>query len=135
MTSNPTIMLVGLPPTHSSAVLAKESAPPPEVRAMIKEQLDALPEQMRNAGVEFEFFDVAPDQSDGLNRLRDALKSKSFDGVVIGNGIRSNVPLTAWLEQLVDIVRETSPHAKLMFNTTPATSVDAVRRWFPIKGA
>ena len=133
MTSNPTIMLIGLPPTDDSAVLDSASAPPPEVRAMITEQLEALPEQMRAVGVEFMFFDITPQESAGLDRLRDALRAKPFDGVVIGNGIRSNMPLTPWLEQLVDVIHETSPRAKLMFNTVPATSVDAVRRWFPIK--
>ena len=99
---------------------------------MIKAQLEALPDQMRAVGVDFRFFDVAPDEADGLARLHDALKEKSYDGVVIGNGVRSNMPLTEWLEKIIDVIRQCAPNAKLMFNTTPATSVDAVRRWFPI---
>ncbi len=132
MTSSPSIMLIGLPPGNKSAVLEGAKQPPAEMMAMIKAQLEALPEQMRAVGVDFRFFDVAPDEADGLTRLRDALKEKPYDGVVIGNGVRSNIPLTEWMEKIIDVVREGAPNAKLMFNTFPATTIDAVRRWFPI---
>ena len=128
-------MLIGLPPGHTSAVLKAESAPPAEMRAMIKSQLEALPDQMRDVGVDFQFFDVSPEDADGLARLGDTLKAKPFEGVVIGNGVRSNMELTEWMEQIIDVIHTNAPSAKLLFNTTPATSIDAVRRWFPIRSS
>ncbi len=132
MTSSPSIMLIGVPVANKKAVMQGGKEPPAELIAMVRSQLEALPDQMRAVGVDYQVFYVAPDEADGLTRLRDALKEKSFDGVVIGNGVRSNMPLTGWMEQIIDVVREGAPNAKLMFNTTPATTVDAVRRWFPI---
>ena len=125
-------MLIGLPPGHKSAVLAGASAPPPEMRAKIKAQLEALPDQMHALGVDFDFFDVSPEDTDGLTKLRNALKGKPYDGVVIGNGVRSNMEMTGWMEQIINVIHEAAPQAKLLFNTTPQTSIDAVRRWFPI---
>ena len=129
MTANPTIMMLGLP---VDVVLGSNSPVPAEARANIAAQIEAVPEQMRTIGVDYTFFGVTMEDSAGLDRLRDALEAKPFDGVVIGNGIRSNPPLTPWLEQLIDVIHVTSPHTKLMFNTEPSTSVDAVRRWFPV---
>ena len=129
MASKPTIMMISLP------IDAVKEAPqfPAEEKAKIVAQLEAVPEQMRRIGVEYTFFGVTPEEAKtGLDRLRDALAATPFDGVVFGNGIRSNMPLTPWFEQLLNVVRETSPQTRVMFNTEPATAIDAVRRWFQV---
>ena len=143
MTSSPTILLLGLPPGHqeitykiseTDVVVRSGGSAPAETQAIIKSQLDALPKQLRDVGVDATFLIVTPEDADsGFTKVRDALGSKSYDGVVIGNGVRTNMALTGWMERIIDVIHSCAPDAKMMFNTMPATSVDAVRRWFPIR--
>jgi hypothetical protein len=51
-----------------------------------------------------------------------------------GFGIRSNAQFTPFFEKLVNTVHEESPGSRLLFNTTPKDSMDAVKRWFPDSG-
>lgn len=62
---------------------------------------------------------------------RAALSAKDYDLVVIGAGIRLDPALTPLLEVLVDATRELAPAAKLCFNVSPTTTVEAVQRWWP----
>lgn len=120
MSSHPTILLIGLPKDH------------PIVPEHVRAQLDALEGQMRQKGVNFQLVGVMPDES--ADKLRQVLSGyeTTVDGVVIGNGFRSSSDRMVQFEQLVNIVRECAPAAKLLFNKTPADTLDAVRRWFPI---
>ena len=120
MSRHPTIVLIGLPRDH------------PTVPDFVRAQLDALEGSMRKKGVQFQLVGAMPDQSAAT--LKQVLSSycSPVDGVVIGNGYRSFGDRTVEFEQLVNIAREYAPTAKLLFNTTPADTVDAVKRWFPI---
>ncbi len=85
-------------------------------------------QQADAAGVHMQQLMVAPEE---LHQIVEALRSKPWDAVLIGNGVRSSLELTPYLEQLVAAVREHAPQAVVMFNTTPLTCMDAIRRWFP----
>ena len=56
------------------------------------------------------------------------LKSRSFDCVVIGAGLRAS-PQLLLFEKLVNLVHQHAPGARICFNTTPADTAEAVRRW------
>ena len=120
MTSTRTILLIGLPPGHQGATLASATVPDADMRAMIKSQLEALPQQMRDLGVESSFCEVFPMHAGGLDRRRDTLQGNPCDGIIIGSGVRSNMALTGWMEQIIDVIRTSAPDAKLLFNSTPA---------------
>lgn len=85
--------------------------------------------QMADAGFQYEFYGVSPEG--GLPALGSKLQAQRPDAVIIGNGIRSNMELTHFMEQVIDIVHRSVPQAKLLFNTVPDNTVDAVKRWFP----
>ncbi|KAL3161174.1 hypothetical protein ABBQ38_009543 [Trebouxia sp. C0009 RCD-2024] len=104
----------------------------PEVPEHIKAQLKELDGQMRGLGVNYQIVHAKPEEC--VEKLRQVLSGSQVDGVVIGNGYRSASKFTVVFEQLVNVVRECAPSAKLLFNTTPADTVDAVRRWFPVEG-
>lgn len=89
---------------------------------------------MRQKGIHFELVGAMPNEC--VNKLKQVLSgyTNSVDGVLIGNGFCSSADLTVQFEQLVNVVRERAPTAKLLFNTTPADTIDAIRRWFPIEG-
>ena len=120
MLRNPFIVLMGLPRNA------------PNIPQFVKAELIALEEQMRQKGINFELVGASPDTC--VDKLKQVLSShnNTVDGVVIGNGFRSSGELTVQFEQLVNVVRERAPTAKLLFNTTPADTMDAIRRYFPI---
>ncbi|WP_405913254.1 hypothetical protein OG760_23470 [Streptomyces sp. NBC_00963] len=62
---------------------------------------------------------------------RAALSRKDYDIVVIGAGIRLDPALTPLFEVLVGTTHELAPGAKLCFNVSPSTTVEAVQRWWP----
>ncbi|MFJ8195013.1 hypothetical protein ACIQ8D_35545 [Streptomyces sp. NPDC096094] len=63
--------------------------------------------------------------------FRAALTAKDYDIVLIGAGVRLDPELTPLLEVLVNITHELAPGAKLCFNVSPTTAVEAVQRWWP----
>ncbi|GLY74624.1 hypothetical protein [Actinoallomurus iriomotensis] len=62
---------------------------------------------------------------------RAALSRKDYDIVMIGAGVRLDPALTPLFEALVDATHELAPGAKLCFNVSPSTTVEAVQRWWP----
>jgi hypothetical protein len=63
--------------------------------------------------------------------FRAALTARDYDIVLIGAGVRLDPELTPLLEVLVNTAHELAPGAKLCFNVSPTTAVEAVQRWWP----
>ncbi|MEO1014617.1 MAG: hypothetical protein AAFX08_05455 [Pseudomonadota bacterium] len=60
---------------------------------------------------------------------RALLSEGEFDVVLIGAGVRKDDDCFLVFEQLVNIVHECAPQAKIAFNTGPTDSAAAVQRW------
>ena len=58
-----------------------------------------------------------------------ALASGSFDCVVIGAGLRVPPERMLLFEKVLNLVHRLAPRASICFNTTPADTAEAVRRW------
>jgi hypothetical protein len=58
-----------------------------------------------------------------------ALRTKRFDCVVIGAGLRQPVPQLLLFEKIINLVHALAPGAKICFNTNPADTAAAVQRW------
>jgi hypothetical protein len=58
-----------------------------------------------------------------------ALRSKHFDCVVIGAGLRQPAQHLLLFEKIINLVHRFAPGAKICFNTTPADTTKAVLRW------
>ena len=63
--------------------------------------------------------------------FREAVVHRRYDVVAIGGGVRLDPALTHVLEVIVNLTHELVPQAVIVFNTGPATTTDAVRRWCP----
>ncbi len=61
--------------------------------------------------------------------VRERLRAKKYQCVVIGAGIRANPKYFQIFEKLVNVVHEYAPQAKIAFNTRPTDTLDAVKRW------
>jgi hypothetical protein len=58
-----------------------------------------------------------------------ALASGNFDCVVIGAGLRVPPERMLLFEKVLNLVHRLAPRASICFNTTPADTAEAVRRW------
>jgi len=58
-----------------------------------------------------------------------ALASGRFDCVVIGAGLRLPPERMLLFEKVLNLVHRLAPRASICFNTTPADTAEAVRRW------
>ena len=119
--SDPSVLFIGLPPHHPMVGS-------PELQDKIEKGLAHAQQLADSAGVHMTQLMIAPEE---LPRFREALQKETYDAVIIGNGVRSNMELTPHMEKIIATVVEVSPKTAICFNTTPDDSVDAVRRWFP----
>ena len=58
-----------------------------------------------------------------------ALTSRRFDCVIIGAGLRQPPEHLLLFEKILNLVHRRAPTACICFNTNPADTIDAVRRW------
>ena len=58
-----------------------------------------------------------------------ALKSKRWDCVVIGAGLRQPPEQLLLFERIVNLVHALAPTASICFNTRPDDTAEAVERW------
>jgi hypothetical protein len=103
---------------------------PALVLSFIEEQLDRI----RALGYEVTSCLVDVGATAELMLARH-LESRTFDCVLIGAGLRA-APHLRLFDKLLNLVHERAPRARICFNTSPADSAEAVRRWIcPCEGA
>ena len=61
--------------------------------------------------------------------VKATLEAGEYDVILIGAGVRTVPAYFALFEQLVNIVHEHAPRARICFNTRPDDSQEAVLRW------
>jgi hypothetical protein len=61
--------------------------------------------------------------------VRDRLRRKPFDCILIGAGVRTIPSHFILFERLINILHAHAPQAKLCFNTNPGDTAEAVQRW------
>eukprot|EP00287_Rhodomonas_sp_CCMP768_P022848 CAMPEP_0202809498 /NCGR_PEP_ID=MMETSP1389-20130828/1802_1 /ASSEMBLY_ACC=CAM_ASM_000865 /TAXON_ID=302021 /ORGANISM="Rhodomonas sp., Strain CCMP768" /LENGTH=185 /DNA_ID=CAMNT_0049480125 /DNA_START=24 /DNA_END=581 /DNA_ORIENTATION=- len=63
------------------------------------------------------------------SRLTKALKTKDYDCVILGAGLRTSEEHFLLFEKLLNVVHEHAPKARICFNTNPFDTAAAVQRW------
>jgi hypothetical protein len=58
-----------------------------------------------------------------------ALQAEDFDCILIGAGLRQPREQLLLFERILNLIHRHAPDARICFNTTPADSAEAVRRW------
>lgn len=62
--------------------------------------------------------------------LAEALTASRFDCIMIGAGLRVVPPYFLLFEKLINVVHQNAPAStKLCFNSNPADTAEAVKRW------
>lgn len=97
---------------------------PEKLETALRSDEDRLKAQGYDASIGFLF-----DGETATDQVTEALKATRFDVVLIGAGVRRDDDHFLLFEKLVNIVHEFAPRARIAFNTGPADTEEAVRRW------
>jgi len=95
---------------------------------LLRNHIDAELQRLRDAGYEvvpcFIDFGATAEQVTAT-----ALASRRFDCVMIGAGLREPAEHLLLFEKILNLVHHRAPTACICFNSSPADTLDAVRRW------
>jgi hypothetical protein len=119
-----TVLSIGL---HPSAV--DYSRHPGLDEASLAARIEAGEAALRAAGFDVVSCQVpaAPDEAEA--QVRGGAAAGSFRVAMIGAGVRMAAEHTLLFERLVNVLNEIQPGIKFCFNTSPETTIDALRRW------
>lgn len=135
------VLTVGfLPSSLPSSFTSSLNITPEQVRLGIEQDK----QRMEKAGVvvshhlpSYDSFLGASSSSSSVSSALDSFVSvlNSFQptAVCIGYGIRSRPEFDSTLELIVNAIIEYSPQVKILFNRSPSSTGDAVKRWFNIE--
>jgi hypothetical protein len=117
------VLAIGIDP-----VFVDFTAMPQFTPEMFRNFIDTQLDRVRASGYDVTscLIDLG-DTAEGVTAQ--ALKSGQFDCVLIGAGLRQPGERLLLFEKIVNLVHELAPNARICFNTSPADSADAVRRW------
>ncbi|WP_207919132.1 hypothetical protein [Methylobacterium segetis] len=124
------VVLIGLDPDLIDFSAPAYSAYPGLDAGKVRAGLDADAARLRELGYAPEICLVDFGQT-AESVVRELLRRRLFDAVVIGAGLRLIAENTALFEKLINVVHVHAPQAKLCFNTRPTDTAEAVQRWFP----
>ena len=123
MKAGKSVLVVGFEPT-----LFDYTTIPDLDAAKVMAGLKADETRLRNLGYEVEL--CLHDLGETAEAVvRDRLRQKQFDCIVIGAGVRTIPKYFILFEKLINVVHEHAPRAKLCFNTKPSDTAEAVQRW------
>ncbi len=118
------VLLIGLDPQgYDYANSPFPNLTPQAVMAGLESDLSTLHKE----GYDARMVLVDPD-ADAAGAIVGALR-ESFDCVLLGAALRTTPKYFLLFEKVVNLVHEAAPGSKLCFNTGPADSLAAVRRW------
>ncbi|MCC2333835.1 hypothetical protein [Cellulomonas wangsupingiae] len=121
ITSGPGVLVIGLDPYR----VPGPWDPEPVARAVAEGMT-----RFDQAGVTAVRCLVGLDGSDDVEQVvTAALRSRSWQVVVVGGGIRKREDLLGLFERVVNLVHRHAPQAAIAFNTVPDDVYDAAARW------
>lgn len=102
----------------------------PEIdEATLVARVEAGRAVLREAGFNAVSCQVPTDPDEAAAQLRERVAGGRFRVAMIGGGIRMLPEHTLLFERIVNVLNETCPGIVFCFNTSPETTVDALRRW------
>ncbi|WP_040809884.1 hypothetical protein [Nocardia concava] len=84
-------------------------------------------ERIRELGYAVERCHITPDTD--LQVVRERLTSNKWDAVLIGAGLRTRPQALLLFEQVLNLVHELAPGARIGLPDGPTGAADAVQRW------
>ncbi|MEV4187063.1 hypothetical protein AB0J28_37115 [Streptosporangium canum] len=84
---------------------------------------------LRAAGFDAVSCLIGSDPDAAEKTIRERLSEGPFSVVMIGGGVRMAPEHTLLFERLINVLVATTPGIRFCFNTSPETTIDAIRRW------
>ncbi len=122
------VLIVGLQPKLIDFSLPDFAAFPGLDAAKVQSALDADKARLNSLGYDAQLC-LTDFGETAESVVRDHLKRKKFDCVLIGAGVRTIGTNLILFEKLFNAVHEHAPQAKICFNTKPSDTAEAVQRW------
>ena len=118
-----TVLAIGIEPAFADFTAFPELTP-----EMIRNYINVQIEQLRGLG--YDVTSCLIDLGETAEQIATAaLTSGKFDCVVIGAGLREPRPRLLLFEKIINLAHRLAPGAAICFNTNPADTAEAVRRW------
>jgi hypothetical protein len=117
------VLLVGM---HPDAVdyTAHPGFTPEKLVDGLNKEINSLNAMGYDAGMHF-----IDGSKESVENLRKSLNEDSYDCVLIGAGVRTVEKHFLLFEELVNVLHQNAGNAKICFNTNPADSAEAIKRW------
>lgn len=119
-----TVLSVGL---HPSAV--DYSRYPQLTEEVLTARIAAGENALREAGFDLVACQLPADPDAAEAALRERIAGRSFRAAMIGAGVRMAGEHTLLFERLINTLTDEVPGIRFCFNTSPETTIDALRRW------
>ncbi|WP_040788332.1 hypothetical protein [Nocardia paucivorans] len=84
---------------------------------------------LRKAGFDIVSCQLPTEPEAAEKKLRECAAGGTFQVAMIGAGIRMAPEHTLLFEHLINTLADIAPGIRFCFNTSPETTVDALRRW------
>ena len=118
-----TVLAIGIDPASADRAAFPQFTP-----ELVGSFIEAQIARVRQLGFEVDSCLIDPgDTAEAVATM--ALRSKRYDCVVIGAGLREPAAQLLLFEKIINLVHRFAPDAKICFNTTPADTAEAVQRW------
>lgn len=118
------VLTIGL---HPSAI--DYSRHPGLDEATLTARIEAGDAALRDAGFDIVACLIPADPDQAEAKVRECVATGPFPVAMIGAGVRVAPEHTVLFERLVNLLPDISPGIRFCFNTSPETTVDALRRW------
>jgi hypothetical protein len=118
-----TVLAIGLDP-----IFADYSQMPGLTPALVSAYIDAQIEGLRTSGYAVESCLVDLGET-AEQTVAAVLGARAYDCIVIGAGLREPPARLLLFEKILNLVHRLAPDACIAFNTSPADTAEAVRRW------
>ena len=117
------VLAIGLDPRFADL-----SAMPNITPELIRAYIDAEITRVRDLGFTVDVRLLAPGEgSEG--EIENELRSRRFDCVLIGAGLREPAQHLLLFEKVINLVHRFAPDARIAFNSSPADTAEAIMRW------
>lgn len=118
-----TVLTLGL---HPSAV--DFSNYPGLTEEVLTARIAAGEAALREAGFDIVPCQIPTDPDEAERKVRECVAARPVQVVMIGAGLRMAAEHTPLFEQVVNLLNELVPGIVFCFNTSPETTIDALRR-------